>query len=239
MPAEQPLEIRSDELTLSAVLRTPVIAPWPLVILCHGLLSHKDSSKYRQLAQELAAKGIASLRFDFRGCGASEGRLEESSVSGRWRDLRRISEHARGLRHFNGRLGLLGSSLGGYLALLEAGSNRTVCCLVVWSTPSHLHILEQRLPQVTEVDMDPTFYQDLQRYRRSLETKVDKLLLIHGEDDRLVPPEHAHRLFSVAAEPKDLHVLPDADHRFSEAAAREQAVQLSLKWFQRFLQETP
>ena len=102
---EHPLEILSNDLKLQGVLTTPESDSWPLVILCHGFLSHKDSSKYRQLAQIFAQESIATIRFDFRGCGESEGLLAESSISRRWRDLQK--EIARGVEMdgFDGRLG--------------------------------------------------------------------------------------------------------------------------------------
>ena len=45
----------------------------PLVILCHGLTSSKDSSTYTRLAEELNKNSIGSYRFDFHGHGKSEG----------------------------------------------------------------------------------------------------------------------------------------------------------------------
>ena len=120
------MEIVSDGLRLQAALRTPAMDLWPVVILCHGFLSHKDSSKYRHLAQVFAQESITTVRFDFRGCGESEGLLSESSISRRWRDLQRVIDTTVDLKDFDGRLGLLGSSLGGYLALLESSRNSQV-----------------------------------------------------------------------------------------------------------------
>ena len=87
---EQNLEIISDGLKIRAVVHTPALDSWPVVVLCHGFLSHKDSSKYKHLAQVFAQEFIATVRFDFRGCGESEGLLSESSISRRWRDLQRV-----------------------------------------------------------------------------------------------------------------------------------------------------
>lgn len=230
------LDILSDGLTLQGVLRTPKADLWPLVVLCHGFLSHKNSSKYEQLAKVFAAEGFASLRFDFRGCGTSEGLLRQSTVSDRWRDLQRVIDQIENLDGFDGRFGLLGSSLGGYLALLEASRNPRVRCVVVWSTPAHLHGLAERLTEVAPVTMCRSFHEDLSQvellYRLE---KVQRVLIVHGQEDQQVPPEHASRLFASVREPKDLHLLENGDHRFSQQAAREQAVRLSLNWLKRFL----
>jgi fermentation-respiration switch protein FrsA (DUF1100 family) len=233
---EQSLEIISDDLKLQAVLVTPDADTWPLIILCHGFLSHKDSSKYRQLAQVFAQESMATVRFDFRGCGESEGLLSESSISRRWRDLRRVMEKSLSLEDFDGRLGILGSSLGGYLALMEASHNSTVRCTAVWSTPSHLIDLAERLPQVSPVEFSQECLEDLLTVELLPRLKnVQKVLIVHGDKDQQVPLEHASRLYEVLDEPKALHVLEGADHRFSESEWREEAISLSIEWFKRFL----
>ncbi len=233
---EQHLEILSDGLKLQAVLQTPNTNSWPIVVLCHGLLSHKDSSKYRKIAQEFALESLATVRFDFRGCGESEGLLSESSVSTRWRDLQRVIDRVLALDGYDGRLGLLGSSLGGYLALLEASRNPRVRCVAVWSTPSHLHDLAKRLPEITEVQMSQECYEDLSRVELLPRLKkVQRVLIVHGQEDHQVPPKHASRLLAALEEPKALHMLKDGDHRFSQPEVRQEAIRLSMDWFQRFL----
>jgi fermentation-respiration switch protein FrsA (DUF1100 family) len=218
------------------VLTTPESDSWPLVILSHGFLSHKDSSKYRQLAQIFAQESIATVRFDFRGCGESEGLLAESSISRRWRDLQKVIARVLEMDGFDGRLGLLGSSLGGYLALLEASRNSQVRCVAAWSTPSHLHDLAKRLPEASPVEFSQECYEDLLTVELlSRLENVQRVLIVHGEKDQQVPPEHGSRLYEVLDEPKALRILEKADHRFSAPESREEAIRLSVEWFQRFL----
>jgi fermentation-respiration switch protein FrsA (DUF1100 family) len=233
---EKSLEILSDGLKLRAVLHTPDTPYWPLVILCHGLLSHKDSSKYRQLAQVFARESIATVRFDFRGCGESEGLLSESSISRRWRDLQRVIDQSLDLEDFDGRLGLLGSSLGGYLALLEASQNSKVRCAAVWSAPSHLLDLARRLPEISRVEFSQECCQDLLTVELLPRLRnVQRVLIVHGREDQQVPPAHASKLYEVLDEPKAIHVLEGADHRFTASEWREEAIRLTMEWFERFL----
>ena len=51
----------------------------PVVVCCHGLTGTRVGTCYRfvTLARELARHHIACLRFDFRGCGASDGLFSE------------------------------------------------------------------------------------------------------------------------------------------------------------------
>jgi dipeptidyl aminopeptidase/acylaminoacyl peptidase len=233
---KQHLEILSDGLKLQAVLHTPDTSYWPLIVLCHGFLSHKDSSKYRLLAQVFARESIATVRFDFRGCGESEGLLSESSISRRWGDLQRVIGQSLDLEGFDGRLGLLGSSLGGYLALLEVSHNSDIRCAAVWSTPSHLLDLAKRLPEVSPVEFSQECYDDLLTVELLPRLKnVQRVLVVHGQEDQQVPPDHALKLYEVLDEPKALHILEGADHRFTASEWRKEAIRFTMEWFKKFL----
>lgn len=231
---QEPLHVVSDGLTISGILQVPQTESWPLVVLCHGLLSYKNSTKYIEIGRVFGEAGIATIRFDFRGCGESEGLTGESTVSGRWRDLQQVIARVGGLLGFNGRLALLGSSLGGYLALLEASRNPLVCCMSVWSTPSHLRELERRL--LAAGSMSPLFFEDLRRQDLlSRIGEVQRVLILHGEQDELVAPSHAKAIFDAVKDPKSLHIFPHTDHRFTPVESRRQAIACSLEWVRRFL----
>jgi len=68
---------------LAAALHLPEAGqrPWPCVVTAHGLLSSKDSDKYVQIGEVFTQAGIAVCRFDFRGCGESQGNLAETTVA--------------------------------------------------------------------------------------------------------------------------------------------------------------
>jgi fermentation-respiration switch protein FrsA (DUF1100 family) len=222
---EHPLEILSDGLKLQGVLTAPESDSWPLVILCHGFLSHKDSSKYKQLAQVFGQEAIATVRFDFRGCGESEGLLSESSISRRWRDLQRVIDESLDLDDFDGRLGLL-----------EVSHNSKVRCAAVWSTPSHLLDLAKRLPEISPVEFSQECHEDLLTVELLPRLKsVQRVLIVHGQEDQQVPPDHGSRLYEVLDEPKAMHMLEKADHRFSAPESREEAIRVTMEWFRRFL----
>jgi alpha-beta hydrolase superfamily lysophospholipase len=232
--SEEPFRVISDGLAISGILRRPGVHSWPLVVLCHGLLSHKSSAKYLEIVRVLGEAGMGTVRFDFRGCGESEGVTAESTVSGRWRDLQKVIAWAGELPGFNGRLALLGSSLGGYLALLEASRNPLVRAVSVWATPSHLGGLEQRLLAARSVS--PSFLEDLRGQKLlSHIDKVQRVLILHGEQDELLASSHAKAIFATVKDPKSLHLFPATDHRFTQVESRRQAVSLSREWFRRFL----
>jgi len=67
---------------LALVLHLPAAAPpFPCVVACHGLSASKDTEKYLLLGEEFSRAGMALARFDFRGCGESSGREDETTVT--------------------------------------------------------------------------------------------------------------------------------------------------------------
>jgi pimeloyl-ACP methyl ester carboxylesterase len=83
-----------------------------LVWLC-GLKSEMTSTKAAAVAEWAQKRGIACLRFDYSGHGQSEGRFEHGTIS-RWLE----EAEAAFLCLTAGPQILVGSSMGGYIALL-------------------------------------------------------------------------------------------------------------------------
>jgi pimeloyl-ACP methyl ester carboxylesterase len=83
-----------------------------LVWLC-GLKSEMTSTKAAAVADWARSQGLACLRFDYSGHGQSEGRFEDGTIS-RW-----LAEAEAVFRILTqGPQILIGSSMGGYVALL-------------------------------------------------------------------------------------------------------------------------
>lgn len=229
----QPLKVAGRQGPLAGFLHIPKGWPdAPCVILCHGLMSSMESPKFKMLAEELRARGLAALRFDFSGCGASEGDLRETTVSGRLEDLQRVIECLRGELGHRGLLGLMGSSMGGYVSLLALGVRSDISATCVWATPfAPIELIALRDHQDTQ-KLSPAFFQDLRNHNlHSMAGRIHHLLVIHGEKDEVVPAEHGRRLHELASPPKKLSLISMADHRFTNPAHREEAMQLTLEWF--------
>ncbi len=112
------------------------------MIASHGLLSSKDSEKYIALGERLSREGFAMLRFDFRGIGESEGRIEDDTVSRRIVDLGSAIDFVKSRPGLGNRIGLVGSSLGGYVSLIKASMDKEIRAVVTWATPFHLDDLK-------------------------------------------------------------------------------------------------
>ena len=89
----------------------------PTIVFLPGYASDMSGTKALALEGWAKAEGRAFLRFDYGGCGQSEGVFEEQSLSG-WRDdvLTMLDQVVTGPAI------LVGSSMGGWLMLLAARS---------------------------------------------------------------------------------------------------------------------
>jgi len=227
---QQPLSIPVDDIALAGALHRPeAAARSPAVIAAHGLLSSMASEKYLRLAEAFVARGVALCRFDFRGCGGSAGALAASTLGDRLRDLLAIVAWVRGREWFDGRLALVGSSMGGFLSVCAAGTAPPFAAVVTWAAPAALHELLARPEAVFASGLGEPFLAEL-RAGKLLEAPggVGSVLVIHGDADEVVPVDHARRLWQRCADPKRLAILAGADHSISDPADRERAVGLTV-----------
>jgi alpha/beta superfamily hydrolase len=121
---------------LAGVLHHPPGSCRGCIITSHGLFSSKDSDKFLALGNYFAEKGFFVFRFDYRGCGESEGFIEDTTISGRKKDLTAALSFIQKTILLDAHtVGLLGSSMGGYISLLVAPDWAPVKAVVTWATP--------------------------------------------------------------------------------------------------------
>jgi pimeloyl-ACP methyl ester carboxylesterase len=86
----------------------------PALLFLPGYMSDMEGSKATALDAWAAGQGRAMLRFDYAGCGASPGIFREQTLAG-WRD-----DVLAAIDSLDGKVVLVGSSMGGWLMLLAA-----------------------------------------------------------------------------------------------------------------------
>ena len=222
----------------------------PTVILCHGMMSAKEGTKQKAFAYAFEERGFSALRFDFSFCGESEGKFEEITFAQEVDDLRSAVRWVRE----NGAdpIGLLGSSMGGAVAILHARGDPSIEALVTLAavgTPARIADRMDDLQRKTQEWKDEgyllgaegepgeKFFEDARRQdvvgaARGLSVP---LLVLHGGADEVVPVEDAYAIHANAGGPKELKVLPGVDHRFTQPGALEEALELATEWFERYL----
>ena len=233
----RPFTLDSPNNSISAVMVTPdgAAGSYPCVILSHGLISSKTSSKYVSLSERYAAMGVASCRFDYHGCGESSGDIRETTLTIRLDNLDRIVEHVRGLAEIDPeRIGILGSSFGAVTCILKAARDERIKCISPWATP---HILEKSGGgDVDGITFKDSLYTDFARYNLLSEAaKASHALVVHGDADEVVPCREGIAVYERLGEPKRLEIIAGADHILSNPAHRERAISLALEWFNSYL----
>ena len=231
----EPFEVRSGPYRIRGLLTLPEGGgKHPCVILSHGLISSKESSKYRALSAAFLSSGMASCRFDYHGCGESEGRIEETTLSRRIEDLDAVVDWVcRYPSLDNGKIGLLGSSFGGCTSLAKAARDRRITCVSLWATPHLLEKKEENPP--AEISFSDSLYKDFAGYDLLAEAKkVSRALVIHGEMDEVVPAHEGKAIYGHLKKPKKWELIAGGDHVLSVPGHRERAIALSSSWFRRF-----
>jgi len=141
---EREIAFASGGLTLMGTLAFPEGAegPYPAALFLHGSgpVDRDGNAEglamdaYRQLAHALARAGIASLRFDKRGVGESEGVSAEASRTDLLNDARAALEGLRSQPEVDpARCILVGHSEGSYLAPVLAAEDETLAGVVLLS----------------------------------------------------------------------------------------------------------
>lgn len=131
---EQALSVTAaDGSAMAATWRCPEGAgPFPALLCLHGLTL--TQAIFEAPAQALAEAGVASLRLDLRGHGASGGELKAQGFEDELQDLRSGLAALAALPGADAqRLGLLGFSLGGALSAVLAVEAPRVKALALWS----------------------------------------------------------------------------------------------------------
>ncbi len=225
----------NEKQRISAALHTPDASTEKCIILVHGFTGDKDtegsSDIYPRLADALAKKGFACLRFDCRGSGESDGRFEDMTIAGETSDLRVSIGYVKH-RGFN-KIGVLGSSHGGCITLL--GYENNIDCLVLWYPvifPKETQGFEFMKENEAKLNRDgKIFYKERngKKFHIGKQMYIDRknaepfskikdircaILIVTGDKDSRVDKSQSERAFAAAKEPKSLEIIHGADHCF-------------------------
>ena len=212
----------------------------PGLVWLAGYRSDMESTKATALDAQAERLGLGLLRFDYSGHGRSEGRLEEGTIS-RWLEETIAIVRAR----TDGPQILIGSSMGGYLALLTArelirsGEEGRLAGLILIAPAVDFteSLIWERAPEEARraileegAWLRPSGYSDQPDvFTRALIEDGRKHLLLggmirtfcptvvlQGMRDEDVPYAHALALMErLGGDPATLMLVKDGDHRLS------------------------
>lgn len=138
--------------------------PHPAVVLVHGLGATHDMM-LAQYEQQFAAAGIATLAFDYRNTGASDGQPRQHiSTRSQCADVDAAIDHLGARADVDaGRIGLWGTSLGGMNAVRVAAGRDDVAVAVVQCPIVHGPGAARRLGLLAALRLAPAITEDLVR----------------------------------------------------------------------------
>jgi pimeloyl-ACP methyl ester carboxylesterase len=199
--------------------------PGPTVVFLGGLKSDMQGTKAIHLEDWAIAKGRAFLRFDYSGHGVSSGAFTDGCIGDWAEDTGEALEKLT-----NGSLVLVGSSMGGWQALLAAKRiHERIAGLVTIAAFDAAQRVE--LKRAGQVALPSEYGEPYIITKRMIEDGRDQLVLrdtldipfptrfLQGTADEDVDVSVALRLLSHAnGADMRLTLVDGADHRFSDNA---------------------
>ncbi len=241
----------TDGDVLAARLDMPTGKPRAFALWAHCFSCTKDIFAASRVAAGLTAHGIAVLRFDFTGLGASEGDFANTNFSSNVGDLLAAVDHLR--EHYAAPRVLIGHSLGGAAVLAAAGQVpvvTAVCTIGAPADPAHVaHLFQESRAEIesrgeAEVllagrpfRIKKQFLEDIesQKLEHDVGAMKKALLVFHSPIDATVGVENAARIFQAAKHPKSFVSLDDADHLLSRKADAVYVADVIAAWAGRFV----
>lgn len=228
--------VMSDGIGIKGKIYFPANQPhmlYPCVIICHGIPGSgaprpSNDPGYEGLAERFASLGLAAVIFNFRGCGDSGGNFD---MMGWTRDLSAVLDKILNTPFIDPtRIILVGFSGGGAAAINVSADNANVFGMAVVGTPSNFEIFSKDVSVIIQdfkdrgIIRNPDFPVDAKKWEHGFVEieprkwityfKGKSLLIIHGDDDELIPLDQAKELYRHAPSGiTKLKIIPGGRHR--------------------------
>lgn len=221
----------------------------PAILLVHGFgVERNESGLFSDIASELSNIGYLVFKFDFSGCGDSEGDYIETSLSKLKSDLETMLDFVK--KHplvDKDKIGILAQSFG---TSVTVALKPNVKAMVLMGSIAHPYKMAKSLfkgdfnpngvsslkrsnGKVTRVK--PHFWQDLKDYDliKNIKEISQPILFIHGEKDKKVPLSEMWAFYHSKRGAKETDIEKGVDHGLKPK--RKGVYLLVENWFNRYL----
>lgn len=220
---------------------------FPAVIMLHGFGGQHITTafKFPRLSRKLVEKGFATVRFDFRGSGDSEGDFIDVTPTTELNDALEVISWVRNSEWCNNELYLLGYSLGGFISALVAASCENLKSICMWAPA----ILNKEIFKGEFAKFKGQFesdgYIDLAGLKlgkgfvdeilnidasKELEKYTGPVMIIHGSEDKVVPYEPVKKYATIRA--LKFHSIEGAGHKFESTKWIEELLNTTVEFFE-------
>ncbi|MBS7611118.1 alpha/beta fold hydrolase [Candidatus Bathyarchaeota archaeon] len=226
----------------------------PGIVMFHGFTGNKTEAHrlFVQVARSLCKSSFTVFRFDFRGSGDSDGEFEDMTLPGELDDAEAaLTFLIRQKNVDEGRIGVIGLSMGGRVATILASKDERVKFAIFYSAALGplrdrflTHMDKEKLEKLNSgeaIEVSEGWY-----LRKSFFDTVDyvipfkvmgkikiPMLIIHGDRDLLIPLEEAEKGYEIIKSLNDkneLYVIKGGDHTFSKKEYTLEVISKTLSW---------
>jgi uncharacterized protein len=229
----------------------------PCLIACHGFVGTKFGGSRRFLvdfARYAVEHNFSVFRFDFAGCGDSEGEFVDLTLNTELEDLQAAVDAVSEMEGIDPtKIGIFGQCLGAVTAIRAGYRDERIYKVVAWAPfvdfnsallglvgedafaeleagrESEFIYHEQSFscnPKILEEASKIDMFEEMDRF-------LDPLLVIHGTEDSVVPVYQVEKLMrdtKKTAGEKRLAIIEGAHHSFPYH--QDELFDLTIKWFE-------
>jgi len=241
---ERPVTFLSSDYELMGVVHIPSTGFNSSIIMLHGFTGNRVEAGrlFVDLARALCSIGVSVLRFDFRGHGDSPLSFEDFRLDYALEDAENAVEYVEATLKPR-RIGLLGLSMGGHIAVKTAYrlGDRVSSLVLLAPAIDFGKIMEEVVKGIPVVG--DTYILGPHRLRREgvesiirsnamslAEGIKSPTLIIHAKNDEAVPYTQSVEFYNKLRVEKKLTLLDEGGHVFTTYASRSRVIEEVSEW---------
>lgn len=247
---KKPYIKNKEGFNLSAALHEPAQATDKIFIFSHSFKGDKEYDTIgKNFCRQICEKGYAALRFDFYGCGNSEGSFKKTTVTSEMADLKEVIKYVR----LNGykRISLCGLSLGAIVSIFNYDKN--IERLILWSPAFNLkeQLYEHYADKFEGNDLAfasvrrrrtheyEEFGREMWMEFGSIDVKpaIKKVhcpvLIIFGQDDPALDEQVASEFIDEFLGETEMQTIKNCDHDYTNVNSEMTAINLTIDWIKK------